>query len=198
MLIGTVIQEVGNKIEHSIDYSQWLAQGETLESVTFVIDSGSATIGSVSYLKDYKGVKFLLQGGNLGDQFNVIATANTSLGQIRTDHIAVSVQTNGGPVLTANTQGLMLSILGPTGPTGTTGSTGPTGYTGPTGAAGFATNTGATGNTGNTGPTGPTGNTGNIGPTGNTGNTGPTGPTGNTGNTGETGNTGNTGATGTT
>src|SRR5208282_5823159 len=197
MLLGTIIQQVESSIQHSIEYRQWLARGETLASVTFTVDAGTATISNVSYSPTKTEVDFFLNDGTLGDQFNVIACATTSFGQVRYDQIQVYIETNGGAVVLSSNQALMLSILGPTGPTGSlTGPSGPTGPvgtgptgplgTGPTGSQGAAsTVTGPTGYTGLqgaastvTGPTGPLG----TGPTGSQGAastvTGPTGYTG--------------------
>ena len=216
MLLGTIIQQVESSIQHAIDYSFWLQKGETLANVTFTVDAGTATVSNVSYTPDRTEARFFLDGGSLGDQFNIIAEATTSFGQVRYDHIQVYVETNGGSVVLAGNNALMLSILGPTGSSGPTGpggsvsgSSGGTGPTGPTGLQGAAsTVTGPTGYTGLqgaastvTGPTGSTGPQGNAGaastvtgPTGYTGLqgaastvTGPTGPTGNIGSTGSEG-----------
>ena len=213
MIIGTTNQAVGDVRRYTIDYREWLIQGEHLTSVVFSVDSGPATVTGVTYAPDLTTVNFLIGGGLVGATFNVVALATTNLNQQRYDTINVGVEANGGPVVSG--ANVYLSVVGPPGPTGPTGGGGGgggTGFTGPTGNTG-AIGTGPTGNTGAIG-TGPTGNTGpqglqgiqglvgDIGPTGNTGNTGPTGPqgiqgfTGNTGNTGFTGNTGNSGPTG--
>ena len=221
MMLGFITQEVGNSLEHTVSYRDWLQQGEILSSVVVTVDAGTATISDVTYSLDCKEAKFFLNGGTIGDQFNVIIKANTSLGQQRYDHIGVKINTNGGAVILSGATGVMLSIIGPTGPIGPTGSggggtgssgTGPTGPTGPAGSGtggggtGFTGPTGTAGAQGVTGPTGATGIVGSTGPTGATGspgtatNTGATGPTGFTGNTGPsggpTGQTGHTGPTG--
>ena len=91
MLLGDVVQEVGDSRQHTIDYRAWLGRGEVLSSVGFTVDSGTATVSNVTYSPDYTKVMFLLNGGTLGDRFNVIACATTSEGQVRYDHIAVGV-----------------------------------------------------------------------------------------------------------
>ena len=206
MIFGTINQSVGQTIRHVVDYSQWLDKGEIIQSAVITVDAGAAIIGSpVQYSQDRKQVKFLLIGGNLGDQFNIILQVTTNFGQIRFDHIGVSVETNGGPTILAGNSGLMLSIIGPTGPIGPTGSGGGgtgssgTGPTGPTGPAGSGTGGGGTGFTGPTGPIGPTGSGGGGTGSSGTGPTGPTGPAGSGtggGGTGFTGPTGPIGATG--
>lgn len=191
MLLGNIVQEVFDSKLYSIDYTRWLDEGEKLTAASYTIDSGTATISLspvLGALDVEKNVAyFILNNGTLGDQFNIVVNVTTTYGQVRNDHIAVYIQTNGGPVFVSSNQQLMLSIVGPqgaAGPQGPAGSPGSIGNTGPTGAQFTAT--------GNTGPTGPAG-TGGTGPAG-TGGTGPTGPLG-TGPTGATGS-GGTGPTG--
>src|SRR5208283_3451353 len=191
MLLGSIIQEVGDSRAHSINCREWLREGEILSAVTFSVDAGTATVSNVVVWPDRKGVTFNITGGTLGDQFNVIVCSQTNEGQTRYDNISVGIETNGGPVVVSTNQALMLSIVGPTGPAGPTGTATNTGATGPTGPTG-------TGLSGSTGSTGPTGSVGSTGPTGISGNsyTGPTGPTGSSGGIGPTGGLGGTGPTG--
>ncbi len=197
MLVGRYKQLVGMRQRFVIDYRDWLATGEVLTSVVCTVDSGTATVDTITLANDEKSVSFFLDGGTLGDQFNVIVEADTSFTQRRYDTIEVFVETNGGPVAQSGNQQVLLSIIGPTGPAGT-GPTGPAGsivgFTGPTGATGA---TGAASNvTGPSGPTGLAGNLGSIGATGPTGSTGVTGTTGSPGFVGSNGATGDTGPTG--
>lgn len=197
MLLARHIQQVAESKRYYVDCDVWLARGESLVSIVPTVDAGVATCTGA--LPDHTGRAFhyVVTGGDLGDQFNVIFCQTTSFKQVRFDHVQFNIETNGGQVYLAANQELMLSIVGPTGPAGgPTGVLGPTGATGPLGT-GATGNTGPTGVTGNTGPlgTGPTGVTGNTGSMGNTGNTGPfgTGPTGSTGATGASGPPGPTG-----
>lgn len=197
MLLARKTVLVADRRKFDVDYRTWLSTGEILTNVICTVDIGTAVIDSIDLSSDRKSVSFFGQDWTLGDQFNIIVTATTSLGQIRHDRIELFVETDGGPNVLSGNQALMLSIVGPRGATGPTGFNGTVGSTGPTGAPGFSTNTGATGPSG-VGPTGPTGATGSQGAAGSTGVTGPTGSTGATGATGATGQTGPTGATGAT
>ena len=201
MLLGNIVQEVNDSRQWKIDYSSWLQKGEHLVAVNFVVDAGTATISNILYDPRHFVVFFNLTDGTLGDQFNVIATATTNIGQVRNDHISVVVDTNGGSVNLSNNSGLMLSIVGPTGSAGPTGpggdAGGPTGPTGSAGAPGSTGPTGPSGTAGAAGPAGPTGSSGVAGTTGPQGVAGSTGPTGAQGNAGNVGNTGPTGVQGT-
>lgn len=206
MLLGRFIQLVGARDLIRADYARWLLPGEGVVSATCTVDQGTASVANVTIGANKQSLSFIVGGGTLGDQFNVIIQIATTLTQIRFDRLEVFVETNGGPTITSSNDQLMLSILGPTGPFGPTGPsggpTGPTGLgaTGPAGAAGVLGTTGATGPIGSTGPgVGATGHTGagGPGPAGPTG-AGATGPTGvaSTGPTGVTGPIGTTGAAG--
>jgi len=122
LLGGVIVQAVSSSLMYAVSYSEWLREGEVLSGATVTVDAGVATITKVSFNPQEKTVYFFLNGGNLGDQFNVIVNVNTTLGQTRYDHIAVIIVTNGGNVAVLGTQANnLLSIIGPTGPAGPTG-----------------------------------------------------------------------------
>lgn len=200
MELGRHLQKVGDRTRHEVHCGDWLAEGEVLTTVTYTVDQGSATVDTTS-IEGGNTAVFFLNGGDLGDQFNVIIGFATSYTQIVYESMEFFVEINGGPTVDAENQALMLSIVGPpggTGPTGPGGSAGgPTGNTGPTGVAstgpiGPSGSTGGTGTTGNTGPTGDTGSGGAAGSPGSPGSPGAAGSTGVTGPTGD----GSTGPTG--
>lgn len=175
-VLGRKTKTVGNRDRFHVDFTGWLDldSAERVVSVVFTIDQGTATVDGNVIAPDGQSMVFYLNGGTLGDQFNVILQQTTNLGTIRYDHYTIFVETNGGPTITSANDALMLSIVGPrglTGPTGITGApgtaslTGSTGYTGPTGPTGMT----GFGATGVTGPTGFNGTTGGAGPTGATG-----------------------------
>ena len=204
MILGTINSAASNRIQYSIDYSDWLQRGETLVSVVYSIDVGPATIDTTSLNPSKTESRFFLNGGNAGSTYNIFAFATTNFGQQRTDQIAVQVATVAPPVAPAGNTGPIYFLGGQTGATGpagtgTLGTTGPTGpANGPTGPTGSAGSAGGAGSTGSTGPTGSAGGAGSAGPTGpaGAGSTGPTGSAGGAGSTGPTGYTGYTGPAG--
>lgn len=216
MLLGRKPQTAGDRRLYTVDYSDWLAAREKITAGEAGVDHGSAVCDTVIISPSKRAVSFILDGGDDGDQFNILVTITTDADQRRQDRIEVFVGNNAGVSFSVSSQG-PTGPLGRTGPTGFTGppgtgptgpSGGPTGLSGPTGATG-ATGpnvTGATGLTGETGYTGPTGRSGQAGvtgpagpssgPTGQTGATGVGGPAGSQGTPGGTGPTGYTGYTG--
>lgn len=138
-VLGKYRQTVGDRSRHEYR-ATWLRPGEALTGVSYTVDQGTATVESTGF--STTSFWFFLNGGDLGDEFNVIVRQETSFGQVRYDHLSVFVETNGGATIIGGNTGLLLSLVGPPGPTGLTGPTGPGG--GGTGAGG-------------TGPTGPAG-----------------------------------------
>lgn len=125
MLLGQFIQRVGARRRVVIDYQYWLTRGEQVTGVTCTVDQGQATVDTIVLAPDRKSVSFFVDGGTLGDIFNVIVEANTNYTARRYDTVNVMVETNGGPTKLSGATGLMYSIIGPTGPTGSTGPAGP-------------------------------------------------------------------------
>ena len=121
MLLGKIIQKVGARRRITIDYSDFLIQGEILTGVACTVDQGEATVDTIVLAPDAKSVSFFLDGGTLNDLFNIIVEATTNITARRYDTVQVLVETNGGVTIIAGQTALMLSIIGPTGPTGPTG-----------------------------------------------------------------------------
>lgn len=120
-LLGKKVQSVGDRIRYFQD-CPWLFTDEVLTGVTATVDSGSAVCDGITISADNHGFYYFVSEGSLDDQFNVIFTQHTSRGEIRNDHVQFNIVTNGGTINNGNMQGLMESILGPTGPTGANGS----------------------------------------------------------------------------
>ena len=121
MLLGKIIQTVSGRRRVVINYRAWLYTGEQVTGVVCTVDQGEATVDTIVIAPDGKSVSFFLDGGTLGDLFNIIVEANTNITQRRYDTVAASVETNGGATILSGQTALMLSIVGPTGPTGPTG-----------------------------------------------------------------------------
>lgn len=95
-LLGTIVQAISSALQYSIDYRGALRKGETLTGVVFTVAGSTATINNITYDPDEKVVFFFLNGGMLGDTFNILANAATSLTQSRFDYFKGIIVTNGG------------------------------------------------------------------------------------------------------
>ena len=83
--INIVKKKPGEKVAVSMDFGNWLDEGETLEtitSITFDVCTGNSdpTVTGESILGSR--VVFFIEGGSEGIRYNVLITIVTSSGQI--------------------------------------------------------------------------------------------------------------------
>jgi len=95
-MLGTINSAPGNRLQYTIDYSDFLEKGETLVSVTFSVSSGSATIDTISYNPAKNEVQFFLNGGDASSTYYILAFATTTFSQEQTDQINVQVSSGAG------------------------------------------------------------------------------------------------------
>lgn len=92
MLLGRRQISPGDTRRYAIDYSAWLNTVEELTVLVFDVDAGLATVDSYEISSDGKSVVLYVTGATLATAtFNVTVEANTSLNQVRNDHVAFSV-----------------------------------------------------------------------------------------------------------
>lgn len=96
MLLGKKAHTAGNHTRYEIDYSDWLAEGETLTAATVVMDPAftatvtDVTISGVAMLPSHK-VVFILAGGSLNENFTLDVQATTSRTEQKNDTLQFSV-----------------------------------------------------------------------------------------------------------
>jgi hypothetical protein len=85
---------IENKL-YTIDYSEWLAAGETITSVTAAVQqvtSPPLNITNINIAGNGTQVGFFAGGGVSGEIYEVEVVATTSLGQTRNDQIYFNIQ----------------------------------------------------------------------------------------------------------
>jgi len=87
MLLGKKHKSPTDRKRYVIDYSDWLDTGETLATVTYEVDVGTATVDGDALAGDNLSAIFFINGGEIDTPFSVIVTATTSVGQVKNDHI---------------------------------------------------------------------------------------------------------------
>ncbi len=92
MLLAKKAISPGETKRYTVDYSDWLDDGETIASKVITVAfedgySGDASIGSSSFTSTQ--VIFFVLGGTtaVGQIFDVEISATTSVGQVKLDHI---------------------------------------------------------------------------------------------------------------
>lgn len=96
MPLKKYVKAAGERKRYSIDYSEWLDTGETLSGVVFTIPGNSISaplvVDDVMVEPDNTGVQYYVSGGVDGTNYEVIATATTSVLQIKEDSILFSIR----------------------------------------------------------------------------------------------------------
>lgn len=78
--VGLFIRKDPNSVmDYYIDYTSFLASGDTISTQTTTVDSG-ITLDSSSIVTGDKKVKMVLSGGVVGTAYTVKVTANTTDG----------------------------------------------------------------------------------------------------------------------
>lgn len=92
--MGTRQQAVTDIISYTVDYSSWLAPGELLTNIAYVVSSTNATLLAVSSLAlngTSTGIVFQLSGGVANARYQIEFVATTNTGQVKTDFLYISV-----------------------------------------------------------------------------------------------------------
>lgn len=83
-----------NKL-YTLDYSQWLADSEILQSVTFVVtpaDTPAFAITNGAIAMDGKSLSYHAGGGVDGHTYEIIVQITTSLTQVKDDSVYYAVK----------------------------------------------------------------------------------------------------------
>ena len=80
-----------NRLQFTIDYSQWLKKGETLTSVVFTVSGLPAAVDTITYNPAKTAVQFFLNNNNATASYTIAVLAITTFTQQRTDQVLVDV-----------------------------------------------------------------------------------------------------------
>lgn len=95
MRIGKFVKAPVEVKRYSIDYSEWLAVGETVSTASFSVSLATApplTIGSISVILAGLSVEFFVSGGLDANTYSVFVTVTTSGLQTKEDSITFVVR----------------------------------------------------------------------------------------------------------
>lgn len=89
-VIGKFAKTPAERKRFTIDYTDWLAVGETISSITFTSEPNTGTPAVVdSSAISSPTVVVFISGGDDGVSYDILCTMHTSLGQVKEDEIAV-------------------------------------------------------------------------------------------------------------
>lgn len=100
MALGKYTKTPDERKRYTIDYTDWLDEGEAVSTVTYEVTlaNGDAATGSPVVIDedsvdgDATGAIFFASEGEDGEQYKVVATMTTSGGQVREDAILFNVK----------------------------------------------------------------------------------------------------------
>lgn len=96
MPLSKYVKAEGERKRYSIDYSDWLDTGETLDAVAFAVLSPVTVpplvVDDVMVEPSATGVQYYVSGGLDGKTYEVQATASTSGGQEKVDTVLFTVR----------------------------------------------------------------------------------------------------------
>jgi len=95
-VLGKFAKRPDERKRYTIEYGEWLDSGELLTTVTFKVTPATDSPFVIDgYLIGESGtlVSFFASGGNDGETYDVVVTANTTGGQIKESRILFFVRT---------------------------------------------------------------------------------------------------------
>ena len=101
MILGTFIKQPAENLDYDIDFSEFLSEGDTLQSLgippvpnplSVTVSPSGVVIGSTFVINNGKGVKQWLSGGTNGVKYKITLTATTNGGRIKQVEFVVRVK----------------------------------------------------------------------------------------------------------
>lgn len=94
-LVGRFVQQPGEEIRRLIRYTDWLEEGETIQTVAASIDNATTpplVVDTLLIDPDGDRIAFNASGGVDGEEYTVTFTITTSAGQTREDEVQIYVK----------------------------------------------------------------------------------------------------------
>lgn len=80
------------RIKYTIDYTEWLDEGELLDQVTLTTDDPDLVVDGYLLNEDKTQVAYFVSGGVSGFSYTVHTQAETSAGQLKEDYVLYFVK----------------------------------------------------------------------------------------------------------
>lgn len=91
-LIGTFTQQPAELLDYDINYTDWLAYGDTLASAAATVSPVGLTVNGPILIDTDRRVKVIATGGVSGVTYKIEVTATTATGLIKQDEIKIRVR----------------------------------------------------------------------------------------------------------
>lgn len=90
MIIGNFVKQPADVVDYDIDYSEWLTDGDNVESATVDVTPEGLTVESI-FVADPK-LKIWVSGGVNGITYKLTVTTTTADGRIKQDEFKLKVK----------------------------------------------------------------------------------------------------------
>lgn len=90
MKLGTVTQQPTERLSYTINYGEFLTDGDNIQTAVGIVEPAGLIIEAVTVLDPR--VRFWLTGGTAGSKYKVTITSNTADGRVLQDEIFVKVK----------------------------------------------------------------------------------------------------------
>lgn len=90
MKLGTVTQQPAERLSYTIDYSQFLTDGDNVQTATAAVSPAGLTVDTVSVLDPR--VRFFVEGGTTGERYKVTVNVATADGRQLQDELIFKIK----------------------------------------------------------------------------------------------------------
>lgn len=90
MKLGTVTQQPAERLSYTIDYSQFLTDGDNVQTATAAVSPVGLTVDTVSVLDPR--VRFFVEGGTTGVRYKVTINVETADGRQLQDELIFKIK----------------------------------------------------------------------------------------------------------
>jgi hypothetical protein len=90
MKLGTVTQQPAERLSYTIDYSQFLTDGDNVQTATAAASPVGLTVDTVSVLDPR--VRFFVEGGTTGERYKVTINVETADGRQLQDELIFKIK----------------------------------------------------------------------------------------------------------
>lgn len=90
MILGSFVKQPADVLDYDVEYNEWLATGDTIESAVAEISPSGLTLDAV-YTTETR-IKVWLSGGTAGNAHKITVTATTADGRVKQDEFRIRVK----------------------------------------------------------------------------------------------------------
>ena len=90
MKLGTVVQQPTERLSYTIDYGDYLTDGDNIQTSVASVEPAGITVDNVLVIDPR--VRFWVTGGIAGQKYKVTLTSNTADGRVLQDEVVFKIK----------------------------------------------------------------------------------------------------------